>query len=329
MNINNCSLNENCKQFKVCILINKQLYRNILFKKIIQKHVLTCFNFSKITFFDKNNWFSVFSNACKSKIIFVIDLDGFLPFLFFSKQKNRAVSIPIDPISAYLSRAHNNSNICILALNNIKASNINDIITKYCCTKFEGGRHLTRLSIMHNSFKKSKKIIKFNTDCKRTIVLCSDHAGYNIKQTIIKHLTNHKYNVIDVGTFSQESTHYSLYAIAMLQHVQNAFCGIAICFTGFGIANTCNKFKGALSCICSNVKQAKIAREKYGANILAIGSRNVTPNNVNRIVDAFIDSNQIKPNIHLLQLGYSFSYQYFSKLKIDKKLLPLELKKFS
>ena len=182
---------------------------------------------------------------------------------------------------------------------------------------------------MHNSFKNGKTIIKFNPKNNRTIVLGNDHAGYDIKQSIKKHLIKDKFNVIDVGTFSKESTHYPLYAIAMLQHAKNAFCGIAICFTGFGIANTCNKFMGILSCICSNVQQAKIARRKYGANVLAIGARNVTTNNVNKIVDAFLYTKQAKQNVYLLHQGYCFNPSLFNKLKIDQKLLPKELKKFN
>ena len=329
MNCNYNLLNKKNILTNVNILINKLVYNHIFLKKTIQKHILGMFSGSQIIFYTKNNWSSIFPKIDKTKLTFVIDDDGFLPFLYFSKQIKCTVSMPNDALSSSLSRAHNDSNVCVLALNNIKPSNISSIINKYLHTKFEGGRHALRLSIMHNSFKKGKSIIKFKAKNNHTIILGNDHAGYDIKQTIKKHLIKHNFNVIDVGTFSKESTHYPLYAIAMLQHAKSAFCAIAICFTGFGIANTCNKFMGALSCICSNKQQAIIARKKYGANILSIGARNVTTNSVNKIVDAFLKTTSCKPNTYLLHQGYNFSYSQFSKLKIDKKLLPKELKKFN
>ena len=131
MNVNNQSIKNKRNKYDVNLLINEDLYCNRLFKKIIIKYILILFKSKKIIFYNQNNWSSIFTKVDTTKITFIVDQDGFLPFLFFSKQKNCVVSMPNDPSSAYLSRAHNNSMVCILALNNIKPFDINDIIDKY------------------------------------------------------------------------------------------------------------------------------------------------------------------------------------------------------
>ena len=103
---------------------------------------------------------------------------------------------------------------------------------------------------MHKAFSNKKQHISFNNKKNKTIVICFEHAEYDLKQTVKKYLENKNYKTIDVGTYSKDSTHYSLYAIAMAKHVNNEFAPIALCFTGFGIANTCNKFNGIYACIC-------------------------------------------------------------------------------
>ena len=51
------------------------------------------------------------------------------------------------------------------------------------------------------------------------IVVASDHGGYEYKYEIKAHLEKNGHDVYDVGTFSNESVHYPIYAVAAARKV--------------------------------------------------------------------------------------------------------------
>lgn len=105
-----------------------------------------------------------------------------------------------------------------------------------------------------------------------TIALASDHRGYELKSNIILKLQN-KYDLIDLGTTSNESTDYPLYAFKLGEFIRDkkADFGIAICGTGIGISIACNKVKGIRCAKISNVNDAYYAHLHNNANIIAFG----------------------------------------------------------
>lgn len=74
------------------------------------------------------------------------------------------------------------------------------------------------------------------------IALASDHRGYKLKQELIEYLKT-KYEIIDLGTNSEESTDFPKYGILLGESIQKkeADLGIAICGTGIGISIAANK----------------------------------------------------------------------------------------
>ena len=63
------------------------------------------------------------------------------------------------------------------------------------------------------------------------IGLASDHRGYKLKGQLTKELLNRNYEVIDYGTYSEESTDYPDYAFKLGEDIvnKNADFGVAIC----------------------------------------------------------------------------------------------------
>jgi len=311
---------------KITILIKHNLNKiyNIL-EKCKNNRFLSKYSKSIEVYNDKNQ-IDLFKKSLKnnSEKIFIIDDNGYLPFLFYSKQKDISVAFPNNADGAKLARAHNDSKVCVIAYNN--TTKLDEIFKSYLTTKFEGGRHLTRVNIMHNSFEKAIKPIKFNTRSK-TYVLLADHAGFKVKEHIKQYLKNLNIPVIDVGTFNCDSTHYSMFAHAAMKHANQCCGAIAVCFTGAGIANTLNKYKGVNACICLNANQAKLARKQYGANALSIAAKYISKADINKTVKAFISTKPSKPIPAISKLGFSFSKAKFNKNKIDKSILiPAELK---
>ncbi len=77
------------------------------------------------------------------------------------------------------------------------------------------------------------------------IAIGSDHAGYLLKQELIKHLTTKNIQIIDKGCYSEERADYPDFGHAVANSVENKEVdfGILICGSGNGINMSANKHK--------------------------------------------------------------------------------------
>ncbi len=124
------------------------------------------------------------------------------------------------------------------------------------------------------------------------IALGADHAGYHAKETIKKFLEQAGYEVDDVGTWSEESVDYPIFARAVAERVasgQNQL-GILACGTGMGMAITANKVPGIRAAVAHNAMTARLAREHNDANVLTLGGRVVEDAAAVAIVRDFLDA---------------------------------------
>ena len=122
------------------------------------------------------------------------------------------------------------------------------------------------------------------------IAIGSDHAGFDLKEKVIKHLDQLGIQWKDYGTYSEESCDYPVYGEAVARAVANgeAEKGIAICGTGAGIAITANKVKGIRAAVCSDCYSAELTRRHNDANVLALGARVTGDELAMRLVDIFL-----------------------------------------
>ena len=86
------------------------------------------------------------------------------------------------------------------------------------------------------------------------IALGADHGGYQLKETIKKHLEERGIEYRDFGTNSTESVDYAPIAATAARAVADGTCekGILCCGTGIGISMAANKVKGIRAACCSN-----------------------------------------------------------------------------
>lgn len=309
---------------KIIVLYNTKFNKIYNILKIIKNNKLLNQKATKIVAFNDQNCLKVFkktvSELNKSKVI-IFDNDGFKPFLFFSKQKGVCCSYPLDKKIAKLSIEHNNAHLMVLPLEFINLKDINIYINNFLKSSFEGGRHKTRIDIMLKPWKSVSKPISFEKTKKHKIVIACDHAAVDLKLSIIKYLLSKGYDVVDVGTDSNESTVYSMYAIALGLYAKHTNLGIALCGSGIGISNTVNKFKGLRCCLCNNPKSSTIARTKYGANVLAMGARFISTKQAYKTIDKFLSS---KPKTSLKgidALGFGFDKPKFKQIAKNKGLV--------
>ena len=122
--------------------------------------------------------------------------------------------------------------------------------------------------------------------------ISNDHSAVELKNSVMKHLQEEGYEVINYGTDSTESYDYPLAATALAKGIQNkeVDLGIAICGTGVGISIACNKHKGIRACCCSEATSARLTREHNDANVLAMGGGMTGELLGNEIVDVFLDT---------------------------------------
>ena len=137
------------------------------------------------------------------------------------------------------------------------------------------------------------------------IAIGCDHAGIELKDAVIEHLSSKGITPVNVGTDSPESCHYPVYAHAVCEKIQKGECelGILICGTGVGMSIAANKHRGIRAACCSDTFSARLTREHNDANVLCFGERVVGLGLALDLVDAFIGAKYANGGNHLTRVA--------------------------
>ena len=124
------------------------------------------------------------------------------------------------------------------------------------------------------------------------IALASDHAGYNLKQAVIRFLTDNGAQVQDFGCYSTDSCDYPDFAHPCAAAVENGEYdyGVVICSTGNGICMTANKHQHIRAALCWDTRLAELARQHNNANILGLPANFVAEDKALDIVRTFFST---------------------------------------
>ena len=122
------------------------------------------------------------------------------------------------------------------------------------------------------------------------LAIASDHGGFALKQEIMAHLKDSGVEFEDLGTYSEESVDYPVYAHKLGKAVAAGEYerGILICGTGIGISIAANKIDGIRCALCTDCYSAEMSRRHNNANVLAMGGRTMGVELAKRIVDIFL-----------------------------------------
>lgn len=122
------------------------------------------------------------------------------------------------------------------------------------------------------------------------IVLGADHAGIDLKNSIMEYLNEKGYKTEDVGTFTKDSCDYPVFAEKACNVVIEGKADLAIlcCGTGIGMSMAANKIKGIRAACCSDTFSARYTRAHNDANVLCMGARVVGAGLACELVDAFV-----------------------------------------
>lgn len=137
------------------------------------------------------------------------------------------------------------------------------------------------------------------------IAIGSDHAGYEMKEALAKHLKERGYEVKDFGTNSTDSCDYPEFAKAVAAEVAsgNAEKGMLICGTGIGMSMAANKVKGIRAAVFSDEFSAQATREHNDANIICMGARVIDIEKATKLLDIFLDTPFSNGENHIRRIG--------------------------
>lgn len=109
----------------------------------------------------------------------------------------------------------------------------------------------------------------------RKIALAGDHAGFRLKTRLATMLRQERYEVVDLGTHSEDSVDYPDFGFSLAEAVAGggADLGVAVCGSGIGISIAANRHPGIRAALCADPTSAKLARQHNDANVLALGAR--------------------------------------------------------
>jgi ribose 5-phosphate isomerase B len=124
------------------------------------------------------------------------------------------------------------------------------------------------------------------------IALAADHAGVDLKDSLVAWLKELGHEVSDLGTHGHESVDYPDFGARLARAIRDgeAERGLAVCGSGIGISIAINREP---ACRCARVDDplsAQLAREHNDANVLAMGGRLIGSDMAKACVLAFLDT---------------------------------------
>lgn len=122
------------------------------------------------------------------------------------------------------------------------------------------------------------------------IAVGCDHGGIILKPAVVAKLEELGHEVVDYGTYSDESVDYPVYAEKVANAVASGECekGVLLCGTGIGISIAANKVKGIRAAVVDNEFCAQACKEHNNANILAMGGRVIRPEMASKLVGIWL-----------------------------------------
>jgi ribose 5-phosphate isomerase B len=127
---------------------------------------------------------------------------------------------------------------------------------------------------------------------KYRIAVGSDHAGYRYKGIIVEMLRSAGHDVMDMGTHSAEAVDYPLFIRPVAEAVARGEYerGIVLGGSGNGEAIVANRVRGVRCTLCWNVESAKLGRAHNDANVLSLGERMVSIDEMRAIVNTWLET---------------------------------------
>jgi ribose 5-phosphate isomerase B len=122
------------------------------------------------------------------------------------------------------------------------------------------------------------------------LAIGGDHAGFPLKQTVIKLLQSWKHSVKDCGSFNPDPVDFPDIAMLVCDEIKSgrAERGIMVCGTGVGASIAGNKIHGIRAALCHDTYSAHQCVEHDNVNLLCLGAQIIGPSLAEEILAAFL-----------------------------------------
>ena len=136
------------------------------------------------------------------------------------------------------------------------------------------------------------------------IAIAGDHAGFPLKQWLIKELDKKGVQIKDLGAFDETPSDYPDFARAVGKAVSSgeAERGILVCGSGVGACVAANKIKGIRAGVAHDTYSGHQGVEHDDMNVLCLGSRVIGPAPALEIALAFLEARFTNEERHARRL---------------------------
>ena len=122
--------------------------------------------------------------------------------------------------------------------------------------------------------------------------LGSDHAGLELKEHLLNWLADHGYEAVDHGPFVYDALDdYPVFCLRAAEAVaadEDGSLGVVIGGSGNGEEIAANKVEGVRAALAWSEETAGLAREHNDANVVSVGGRMHTVEDMTRFVEVFL-----------------------------------------
>ena len=127
---------------------------------------------------------------------------------------------------------------------------------------------------------------------KKQMGVASDHAGLELKRSLVEELEKRGVAVRDFGTTTSDSCDYPDFAHAIGRAIEGGEIdrALLVCGTGVGMSIAANRHRAVRAVVCSEPLSARMSRQHNDANVLCIGARVVGVGSAIDILDAFLSA---------------------------------------
>lgn len=124
-----------------------------------------------------------------------------------------------------------------------------------------------------------------------SLVLCSDHAGFELKEHLKAWLTKQGLTIVDAGCFSADSVDYPKIvesAVAAMGKNKITY-GMFVCGSGVGVMIGANRYPHIRATLAHDISTAMMSRRHNDTNVLCLGARVIATQRAEEIVDAWLN----------------------------------------
>ena len=147
--------------------------------------------------------------------------------------------------------------------------------------------------------------------------LGSDHAGLDLKSHLLDWLDRHGHEAVDHGPFVYDAVDdyppFCLRAAVAVADEAGSF-GIVIGGSGNGEQRAANKVRGVRAALVWSEEIATLAREHNDANVISVGGRMHTVEQVTRFVEVFLNTPYTSEERHARRIGMLTDYEVTGQL---------------